>query len=173
MPAATVSDPWIGRPIVAAKYDHRSETNENAGGVILFSIPLHDGTAVGSGAILEGNGSGAKFVSYALRHFTLGVAPVSSVVPERISLHPAYPNPFNPVATIRYDLPAGTEVQLLIYDLMGREVANLVDGYMEQGYHSIVWNARGADRRKLPSGIYIARLATPEYSKSIKMVLLK
>jgi hypothetical protein len=173
MREATGTDPWIGRPIVAAEYDHRSEANENAGKAILFSIPFHDGTSPLSGAILDGNGSGGKFISYALRYFTLGTAPVSSVLPERTTLHPAYPNPFNPISTIQYELPSGTYVRLRIYDLVGREVGNLVDGYMEPGYHSIIWNARDEDGRKLPTGIYIARLATPDYSTSIKMVLLK
>lgn len=84
-----------------------------------------------------------------------------------------YPNPFNPVSTIRYDLPQASNVLLIVYDILGREVARLVDGYMEPGYHQTQWNGRGKDSRELPSGIYIARLVTPEYTKSIKMVLLK
>jgi hypothetical protein len=79
-----------------------------------------------------------------------------------------YPNPFNPVTTIRYDLPHASEVSLIVCDLLGREVARLVDGYLEPGYHEVLWNGRD-----FPSGIYIARLVTPGYSKAIKMVLLK
>jgi hypothetical protein len=56
----------------------------------------------------------------------------------------------------------------MVYDILGREVARLIDGYMEPGYHEVQWNGRD-----LASGIYIARLVTPEYSKPIKMVLLK
>ena len=55
-----------------------------------------------------------------------------------------------------------------MYDILGREVARLVDGNMEPGYHEVQWNGRG-----FASGIYIARLVTPGYSKAIKMVLLK
>jgi hypothetical protein len=89
-------------------------------------------------------------------------------MPKTFNIRPAYPNPFNPTTTIRYDLPQASEVILVVYDLLGREVARLVDGYSEPGYHQVNWN--GQD---FPSGIYLARLVTPEYSKSIKMVLLK
>jgi hypothetical protein len=93
--------------------------------------------------------------------------------PQQYRLYPAYPNPFNPVTTIRYDLPHASEVSLVIYDLLGREVARLMDDYQEPGYHEVQWNGRSQSDRSLPSGIYIARLITPGYYKSIKMVLLK
>ena len=64
-------------------------------------------------------------------------------------------------------------VSLIIYDLMGREVVRLMDGAIEAGYHSQVWDARNSLGRAMPSGIYIARLVTPEHTKSLKMVLLK
>ena len=89
-------------------------------------------------------------------------------LPEQYLLHTNYPNPFNPTTTIRYGLPQVSEVLLMVYDLLGREVARLVNGAMEAGYHEVQW-----DGRECASGIYIARLMTPEYSKSIKMVLLK
>lgn len=68
MPEATDTDPWIGRPIVAAEYDHRSAIYENAGKAILFSIPLHDGTISPlDGATMEKNGSAGKFISWVLQ----------------------------------------------------------------------------------------------------------
>ncbi|MFB0516682.1 MAG: T9SS type A sorting domain-containing protein, partial [Candidatus Neomarinimicrobiota bacterium] len=88
-------------------------------------------------------------------------------------LFPVYPNPFNPVSTILYELPRASEVSLIVYDILGREVARLVDGHTEPGYHQVKWNGRDKNGTELPSGIYIARLVTPEYTKSIKMVLLK
>ncbi len=104
-------------------------------------------------------------------------------IPEEFALHQNYPNPFNPVTTLQYDLPHQAEVWFTIYDLLGREVARLVNGSQQPGYYQIVWNGRTASGRELPSGIYIARLhatptpptagVTPEYTRSIKMVLLK
>ncbi|UCH63249.1 MAG: T9SS type A sorting domain-containing protein [Fidelibacterota bacterium] len=94
-------------------------------------------------------------------------------VPKEYWLFQNYPNPFNPVSTIRYDLPQATEVTLVVYDILGREVARLVDGLIEPGYHQAQWNGRNQLGHSVPSGIYIARLVTTGYSKAIKMVLLK
>ncbi len=89
------------------------------------------------------------------------------------SLSQNYPNPFNPVTTIRFELPAAGMVSLVVHDILGREVARLVDRYTQPGYYQAVWSGRTKTGQELPSGIYIARLVTPKYSKSIKMVLLK
>ncbi len=89
-------------------------------------------------------------------------------LPTEFALHQNYPNPFNPVAAIRYDIPQGGVVSLIVYNILGREVVRLVDAYKEPGYHRVKWDGQG-----FASGIYIARLVTAEYSKSIKMVLLK
>jgi predicted GH43/DUF377 family glycosyl hydrolase len=103
----------------------------------------------------------------------VAIADYLDATPSAFTLHQNYPNPFNPVCTIRYDLPQACEVSLMVYDILGREMARLVDGYMELGYHQVQWDGREASGREVPSGIYIARLVTPEYSKSIKMLLLK
>ncbi len=99
--------------------------------------------------------------------------PVMAGVPETFALYANYPNPFNPSTTMRFDLPQAMDVRIAVYDLLGREVIRLVDGRIEQGYHQVVWNGMTANGSELPTGVYIARLVTPEYSKSIKMVLLK
>ncbi|MCH8839009.1 MAG: fibronectin type III domain-containing protein, partial [Candidatus Marinimicrobia bacterium] len=94
-------------------------------------------------------------------------------IPSEYALHPGYPNPFNPSITLPFDLPEGAPVFLAIYDLMGREVIRLAHGDLTAGYHQVVWNGKDADGRTLPTGIYIAKLTTPGYTKSIKMLLLK
>ncbi len=96
-----------------------------------------------------------------------------ALVPETFALHPNYPNPFNPSTTLRFDLPEAAEVYLVVYDLLGREVARLVDGRLEAGYHSLMWNGSDARGREVPTGMYIARLVTASYTKSIKLALLK
>jgi predicted GH43/DUF377 family glycosyl hydrolase len=88
-------------------------------------------------------------------------------------LIPGYPNPFNPTTTIQFVLPAATYVQLVIHDLLGREVKMLIHEEREPGYHRAVWDGTASNASKVPSGIYIAQLVTAEYSKAIKMVLLK
>ncbi len=97
----------------------------------------------------------------------------SSNIPTSFALHQAYPNPFNPTTTIRFDLPHSVDISIVVYDLLGREVVPLVDGDMTAGYHQVIWDGRTASGREVPTGIYIARLITPQYTKSIKMVLLK
>ncbi|MCH8838321.1 MAG: fibronectin type III domain-containing protein [Candidatus Marinimicrobia bacterium] len=103
---------------------------------------------------------------------TLGVSREYEI-PSDYTLHPGYPNPFNPSITLPFDLPKGGPISLVIHDIMGREVIRLADGDMTAGYHQVVWNGKGTDGRTLPTGIYIARLTTPDYSQSIKMLLLK
>jgi hypothetical protein len=94
-------------------------------------------------------------------------------LPDRINLHQNYPNPFNITTTLLLDLPVASYTTLTIYDILGREVTTLVDSYSGSGYHRVEWNGRDLAGKDIPSGIYIARLVTPEYSKAIKMVLLK
>jgi hypothetical protein len=101
------------------------------------------------------------------------IEPHAERIPSTHRLFWNYPNPFNPSTAICYDLSQFTEVSLVVYDLLGRNVITLVDSYMEPGYHQITWDGRDADCRNIPSGIYIARLITPGYTKSIKTVLLK
>jgi hypothetical protein len=93
--------------------------------------------------------------------------------PAEFTLHANYPNPFNPSTTLRFDLSEAAPVRLLVYDVIGREVVRLVDGQWESGYHQVTWNGRTGSGREAPTGIYIARLVTTEYTRSIKMVLMK
>jgi hypothetical protein len=94
-------------------------------------------------------------------------------LPKEFALHQNYPNPFNPLTTIRFDLPMATDVQLTVYDILGRNIARLAHQAMEPGYHAVVWRGLDDQGRLVPSGIYIVRLTTPSFTRSIKMVLLK
>lgn len=89
-------------------------------------------------------------------------------VPIAFSLYPNYPNPFNPVTNIRFDLPRESKVQLIVYSITGQKVAELVNNQLTAGNHSIVWDAAG-----LSSGTYICRIVAGEFSQTRKMLLLK
>ncbi|MCH7974751.1 MAG: T9SS type A sorting domain-containing protein [Bacteroidetes bacterium] len=90
------------------------------------------------------------------------------VHPDEFVLYQNYPNPFNPVTTIRFEIPYQQNVELAIYDILGREVKLLYDGIAPAGLMVIDFNARG-----FSSGVYIYRLKTDEFISSKKLVILK
>ncbi len=92
-------------------------------------------------------------------------------IPEVYSLMQNYPNPFNPETVIRYDLPENTSVQLIIYDLLGREVRRLVDGEMTAGAKSITWDGLDNAGRQVSSGLYIYKIVAGEFVATKKMLL--
>jgi hypothetical protein len=89
-------------------------------------------------------------------------------VPNRIELHPCYPNPFNPTTTISFDLSHTIRARVTVYDVMGREVSTVVDEVMNAGEHTVEF-----DGSVLPSGIYFARLTVGSQMMTRKMVLLR
>lgn len=95
-------------------------------------------------------------------------------VPTMYALHGAYPNPFNPSTQINFDLPENGFVTLDVFDVLGRRIENLMNGYREADYYRVVWDAS-----QHASGVYIVRLsATGEsgrqpFIKTIKLVLTK
>ena len=87
--------------------------------------------------------------------------------------HNAYPNPFNPLTTINYDLPKDSFVRIGIYDLMGRQIKGLVNENMMAGYRSIHWNATNNLSQPVSAGLYIYTIQAGEFMKTKKMVLIK
>jgi predicted outer membrane repeat protein len=83
---------------------------------------------------------------------------VGAIVPREYALHPNVPNPFNPVTTIRFDLPEVVHVRIVIYNLPGQRVRTLVNGERTAGVHTAVWNGTDAIGRRAASGIYWYRM---------------
>ena len=109
-----------------------------------------------------------------VEYHSLQLMGVSSInIPEQFVLYPNYPNPFNPVTTIRYDLPDDAHVVLAIHDLMGRDVITLVDGPKTAGSRFIQWNARDKQGRAVSAGLYLYTILAGQYTKTNKMVLIK
>jgi len=92
----------------------------------------------------------------------------SDLLPDEFQLEQNYPNPFNPSTTIQFALPVETEVSLKLYDILGREVASLIDKELPAGVHKLIFEASG-----FPSGIYFYRIQTEGFVKTKKLTLLK
>ncbi len=102
-----------------------------------------------------------------------GVKQISSTIPGRFSLSQNYPNPFNPATIIKFDIPAvgqrhALDVNMKVYDILGREVAVLINKQLLPGSYEVNWNAAN-----FPSGVYFYRLEAEGFSESKKMVLIK
>jgi hypothetical protein len=83
------------------------------------------------------------------------------------------PNPFNPVTTIAYDLPARTSVDLSVFDVHGRLVRRLVSQTQGEGRYSVTWAGKNDNGESVASGVYFYRLHAGDFVKTRKMVLLK
>ena len=90
------------------------------------------------------------------------------LVPTRYFLYQNYPNPFNPVTTIKYAIPKAVDVELKVFDILGREIKTLVNDTKKPGYYEVQFNAG-----YFASGVYFYRLKAGEYVKTGKMLLLK
>lgn len=100
----------------------------------------------------------------------------TSSLPKSFVLHPAFPNPFNPVTTIRFDIPfvkTHGNASLQVYNITGRLVETLVDEILEPGYHSVQWNATDNFGKPISAGIYLYQIHAGDFVQTKKMVLLK
>ena len=93
--------------------------------------------------------------------------------PTSFAIHNNYPNPFNPVTTLQYDLPEDVMVNITIYDMMGRKVNTLVSSQKRAGYKSIQWNATNNAGQPVSAGLYLYTIEAGQFRQTKKMVLLK
>ena len=131
-----------------------------------------EAVALGSATITvvadDGNGGAAS------TSFTVNVPTAVAVedgdpgLPTTFALEPNYPNPFNPETRISFGLPQSSEVRLAVFDVLGREVAVLVEARLEAGWHEATFEAND-----LPSGVYVYPLQTARQTLSRTMLLLK
>ena len=89
-------------------------------------------------------------------------------LPNQFSLSQNYPNPFNPTTQITFTLPKASNVTLTIYNVLGQQIATLVNGKNEPGAHSVSWNALN-----VPSGVYFYRIVAGDFVQTKKMVVMK
>jgi hypothetical protein len=111
---------------------------------------------------------------------SVSVSNLNGMIPEVYQLHNNYPNPFNPSTTIQYDLPRQSNVVLKVYSLLGQEIATLVNGVVEAGYHQTVWQGQHDSGRQVASGVYFFRMSaqstsgkSEDFTQVKKMILIK
>jgi hypothetical protein len=98
----------------------------------------------------------------------IGIANTGTEIPVDYLLYQNYPNPFNPSTRIKFDVSRSSFVSLKIFDVLGREVAILVNEDITPGTYKVDWDAAA-----LPSGVYFCRLQTKSFNTARKMILLK
>ena len=91
-----------------------------------------------------------------------------AIIPDKFSLHNIYPNPFNPSSNIVYALPENAYVKVTVYDIRGRTIEVLANGYEIAGYHTIQWNASS-----FASGVYFIEMKTDSFHNVRKVLHMK
>jgi len=94
-------------------------------------------------------------------------------VVRKFALHQNYPNPFNPVTTIKYELAKNSNVEITVFDVMGRKIKTLVNSKQHAGDHLTVWNGTNSNGLKVTSGIYFVKMKSSSFEKIRKMTLIK
>jgi len=116
---------------------------------------------------LTGNTNWSQIETFTIQDIEL-LSLFNGLIPEDFSIHSIYPNPFNPVTKITYGLPENTEIQIIIYDMGGTQVTSLVNTFQTAGYHTINWDASS-----FPSGVYLIRMDSGDFTQTQKVVLVK
>jgi len=99
---------------------------------------------------------------------TMPLSSETRIALEEYNLSDAYPNPFNPVTSFNYTMPEDGMVNVAVYDINGRQVAELADGYMSAGTHPVTWDAND-----LSSGVYMIHMISGDFSTMQKVMLIK
>ncbi len=169
MSAPEFEDPYM----LTMQYDIAAAADQPVGIYFLYN---GDWAYIG-GAVDKSNGtitvSFDRDGSFQVMAGKLGTIPSELLIPTAYALNQNYPNPFNPSTTVSFRLPHSGHVSLVIYDLLGREVARLVDTSMRYGIHSVGWNGKSDQGTLLSSGVYFIRMKADGFADVKKMVLVK
>ena len=120
-------------------------------------------------------GRGTHLGHYALIQKGSGspLATKDEFIPTEYALNQNYPNPFNPETMITYEIPEGVFVNLKVFDILGREVIDLVSENKSPGRYQVLWNGQNRFGNPAVSGIYFYQLSTGEYKQTKKMILAR
>ncbi|MCX8010038.1 MAG: T9SS type A sorting domain-containing protein, partial [Ignavibacteria bacterium] len=104
---------------------------------------------------------------------TTSIAELDNKIPKDFSISQNFPNPFNPQTKIKYSLPKGEYVKIKVFDVNGKEVAELVNNYQSPGNYTVEWNGRNNFGQQVSSGIYFYQIEAGKYKETKKMTLIK
>jgi len=96
-----------------------------------------------------------------------------AALPADFALAPNYPNPFNPATTLEFSLTRPAPVSLAVYDLLGKEIVTLFEGWEDLGHHEVVWDGRDRRGQSVATGIYFAVFRAEGRTFTRKMLLMK
>lgn len=96
-----------------------------------------------------------------------------NIIPQKIKLYQNNPNPFNPNTTIRYELPEGSNVKIKIYNLLGKEIVELVNEFQSSGVKTINWDGKDKNGYSVNSGMYLYTFLSNNFSQTKKMLVIK
>ena len=166
-----VGNTGFGLPLVDIDFDERG----NLYGIVATGAGSPTNrlaridTATGRGTEIGSFGvAGMNAIAFSPDTIASGVASLLAGLPEGFKLEQNYPNPFNPSTTIRYGLPSRSRVTLTVFNTLGQQVATLVQGEQEAGYHEVQFDGSG-----LASGVYVYRLQAGDFGQSLKLTLLR
>ena len=130
----------------------------------------HIGAEILESSIQANTNSLGQFIVLAGIH---GELDKDLILPEQYTLYQNFPNPFNPVTNIAFDLPGQDHVTLVIYDIMGREIARIFDGNLNGGHYKYNWNGKHRSGSEPAAGVYFYRLTTNDFQQTRKMLIIK
>ncbi|NBC15949.1 MAG: T9SS type A sorting domain-containing protein [Bacteroidetes bacterium] len=170
---APMADPETGYRYVPGRgnVDHNTQwTLRNLPeGTYYWSVQAVDGSYKGSPFAEEGSftiqNAGGDGVSTDVDE--------EETLPTRLALHPAYPNPLRETATLRYDLPDAASVTLTVYNVLGAQVARLVDRVQPAGRQQVSWNGTDASGRRVSAGVYFVRMQAGTSVRSQQLVVVR
>ncbi len=105
--------------------------------------------------------------------FTVNIENENNQLPNDYEVYPLFPNPFNPKTNLKFDISKNSFTTIKVYNILGKEIATLLDKEMSPGNYTVIWEAKDSDGKLIPSGVYLIRFMAGNYTKTIKAVLLK
>ena len=94
-------------------------------------------------------------------------------LPHNFLVYQNHPNPFNPITNLRYYIPQDVNVNITIYDMMGRQIKTLANGIQSSGYKSVQWDATNNQGKPVSAGVYLYKIQAGDFVDTKKMILLK